>query len=58
MIKTINILTTHLTALTAYQFAVFKLIRYCFEETIGFDVKALSARSSVLRLIKPGDMIK
>ena len=58
MIKTINVLTTHLTSLTAYQFAVFKLIRYCFEETIGFDVKALSARSSVLRLIKPGDMIK
>ena len=39
-----------------YQFVVPKLLRYCFEETIGFDGKALFARPPVLRLIKPGDI--
>ena len=40
------------------QFVVFKPLSYCFEETIGFDVKALFARPPVPRLIKPGDIIK
>ena len=40
------------------QFAVFKLINYCFKETIGFDVKVSFARPPILRLIKPGDITK
>ena len=35
-----------------FQFAIFKPLSYYLEETIGFDVKALFARSPVLRLIK------
>ena len=40
------------------QFATFKPLSYYFEETIGFDVKASFPRRQVLRLIKPGDIIK
>ena len=32
----------------------FKLLSYCFQETIGFAVNASFARG--LRLIKPGDV--
>ena len=34
------------------QFIIFKPIGYCFEETMGFDVKASFASSPVLRLIR------
>ena len=37
---------------------IFKQLSYCFEETAGFDVKALFARRTVSRLIKPGDVTK
>ena len=40
------------------QFATFKPLSYCCEETIGFDVKASLARRQVLRLTKPGDITK
>ena len=40
------------------QFATFKPLSYCYEETIGFDVKASFARSQVLRLIKPSDITR
>ena len=44
------------------QFVVFKLLSYCFEKTIGFDVKASCTSCPVLRLIrrynKPGDITK
>ena len=40
------------------QFVVSKPPSYCFEETIGFDVKASFAKPSVSRLIKPGDITK
>ena len=44
------------------QFVIFKPISYCFEETIGFDVKASFASRPVSRLIrwyiKPGDITK
>ena len=33
-------------------------VSYCFEEMIRFDVKTLSARGPVSRLIKLGDTIK
>ena len=33
-------------------FVIFKPLSYCFEETIGFDVKASSASYLVSRLIK------
>ena len=41
-----------------YQFVIFKQLSYCFEETIGFDLKAYFARDPVLCLIKPGDKTK
>ena len=41
-----------------YQFVVFKPLSYCFEETIGFDVKGSFARPPVLCLIKPDDVTK
>ena len=41
-----------------YEFVVFKLLSYCFEETIGFDLKVSFVRRSVSRLIKPGDLTK
>ena len=34
------------------QFVIFKPLSYCFEETIGFDVKASFASRPVLRLIR------
>ena len=40
------------------QFVIFKPLGYCFEEIIGFDVKASFARRPVSRLVKPGDIIK
>ena len=40
------------------QFVVFTPLRSCFEEIIGFDVKASFARSPLSRLIKPGDILK
>ena len=44
------------------QSVIFKPLSYCFEETIGFDVKASFASRPVLRLIrwynKPGDVTK
>ena len=40
------------------QFVIFKPLSYCFEETIGFDVKASFARRPVSRLIKPSDITK
>ena len=40
------------------QSVIFKSLSYCFEETIGFDIKASFARSPVSRLIKPGDTTK
>ena len=41
-----------------YEFVVFKLLSYCFEETIGFDLKVSFVRRSVSRLIKPSDLTK
>ena len=40
------------------QFVIFKPLSYCFQETIGFDVKASLARRPVSRLIKPDEMTK
>ena len=40
------------------QFVVFKPLSYCFEETIGFDVKASFSRLPVSCQIKPGDITK
>ena len=34
------------------QFVLFKLLSYCFEEKIGFDVKALFTNRPVSRLIR------
>ena len=45
-----------LNNVSMYQFVVFKPLSYCFEETIGFDVKSSFARPPVSCLIKPGDM--
>ena len=42
----------------ADQFIIFKPLSYCFEETIGFDVKSSFARRPVPRLIKPDDIAK
>ena len=44
------------------QFVIFKPLRYCFAETIGFDVKVSFASRPVSRLIscynKTGDITK
>ena len=44
------------------QFLLFKPLSYCFEEIIGFDIKALFASRPVSRQIrfydKPGDITK
>ena len=44
------------------QFVIFKPLRYCFEETIAFDVKASLASGPGWRVIrwysKPGDITK
>ena len=42
----------------ADQFITFKPLSYCFEETIGFDVKPSFARRPVPCLIKPDDIAK
>ena len=36
----------------------FKSLSHCFEETIGFGVKASFASHTVSRLTKPGDITK
>ena len=45
-----------------YQFIIFKPLSYCFEETIGFDVKVSFASRPASRLIrrynKPSDITK
>ena len=45
-----------------WQFVIFKPLSYCFEKTIGFDVKASFAICPLSRLIrrynKPGDITK
>ena len=45
-----------------YKFVIFKPLSYCFEETIGFEVKASFASRPLSRLIrlysKPGDITK
>ena len=47
---------------TTAQLVIFKPLSYCFEEAIGFDVKASSASRPVSRLIrwynKPGNITK
>ena len=47
---------------TIYQFVIFKPLNYCFEETIGFYLKASFASLPLSRLIrwynKPGHIIK
>ena len=44
------------------QFVIFKLLSYCFEETIGFDVKSSFTSRPVSRLVrwsnKPADLTK
>ena len=44
------------------QFVIFKPLSYCFEETIGFDVKASFVSRPESRLIRwydePGDITK
>ena len=40
------------------QCVIFKMLNYCFEEKIGFGVKASFVRRPVSCLIKPGDIIK
>ena len=37
---------------TLNQFEIFKSLSYCFEETIGFDVKALLESRPVSRLTR------
>ena len=34
------------------EFVIFKLLSYCFQETVGFDVKASFASRPVSRLIR------
>ena len=43
---------------TIYQLVTFKSLSYCFEETVGFDIKVSFARRPVSLLIKPGDITK
>ena len=40
------------------QVVIFKPLSYCFEETIGYDIKGSFASRPVSRLIKPGDITK
>ena len=42
----------HNSSFYLYQFVIFKPLSYCFEETIGFDVKASFASRPELRLIR------
>ena len=39
-------------------FVIFRLLSYCVEGTIGFDVKASFVSRPVSRLVKPGDITK
>ena len=48
----------YLIKFPCFQFVVFKLVSYCFEETIGLDIKALFTRPSLSHIIKPGDKTK
>ena len=48
----------HILYRGVYQFVIFKPLSYCFEVTIGFDLKTSFARRPVLRLTKPGDIKK
>ena len=41
-----------LTAGRRYQFVIFKPLSYCFEETIGFDIKASLVSRPGSRLIR------
>ena len=41
-----------------FQFIIFAPLSYCFEDTIGFDVKASLAGPPVSPLIKTSDIIK
>ena len=41
----------HKKSVTPVQFVIFKPLSYCFEETKGFDVKALFASRPMPRLI-------
>ena len=45
-------------SVTPIQSVMFKPLRYCFEETIGFDEKASFARHPVSRLNEPVDIQK
>ena len=48
--------------ISPYQFVIFNSLSYCFEGTIGFDVKASFASRPESRLIgwynEPGDITK
>ena len=50
--------TKYLIKFSCFQFVVFKLVSYCFEETIGHDTKALFTRPLLSHIIKPGDKTK
>ena len=41
-----------------YFFVTFRLLSYCIEETIGFDVKASFVSRPASRLVKTGDITK
>ena len=41
-----------------YFFVIFRLLSYCVEETIVFDVRALFVSRPVSRLVKPADITK
>ena len=41
-----------------YQFVIFKPLSYCFEETIGFNVKALFVRGLSKQVIKQNNFKK
>ena len=55
-------LCTICDAISSNQFVIFKLLSYCFEEAIGFDVKASFTNRPESRLIRwynePGDITK
>ena len=65
MVKILSLLLTFFStvpSLLIKQFVIFKLLSYCFQETIGFDVKVWFQSRPVLRLIsrynKPSDIKK
>ena len=47
-----NIFSDFILDMGVTQFLICKPLSYCFEETIGFDVKASFASRPVLRLIR------